>query len=280
MEIFDRSLIRTHLQRALPSIDAHDFLWRHCAKELQERLLDIKRDFSNAVEISVQPYVLTPEFLTRKNISTVLHASALTGQGQVILDEEFLPFKHGSLDAIVSTCHLHWVNDVPGTLVQWRQALKPDGVLIGALFGGDTLQELRACIAQAETEVYGGISPRVSPFIGLQDMAALMQRTNYALPVVDHDVVTISYESFTKLIADLRGMGQTQAIHKRSKKPVSRKFWRRVEEIYAQQFSNAVGKLQVTVELIYFLGWAPAASQPQPLKRGSATHSLVQILGS
>ncbi len=279
MEIFNRDIVRDHMRRALPEISHHDFMWQHCATQLKERLLDIKRDFAQSVEISITPYVLTDEFLAQKNMGVITHASPLAGNGAVIIDEEFLPFAQQSLDAVISTGHLHWVNDVPGALVQLRQALKPDGVLVGALFGGETLRELRECMSQAEIELYGGVSPRLSPFIGLQDMAALMQRTHFALPVVDNEIVTVNYSSFSKLIADLRGMGHTNAIAKRSTKPLSKKFWQRTEELYRQHHVNQDGKLQVTVEMIYFLGWAPAASQPQPLKRGSATHSLVQILG-
>jgi NADH dehydrogenase [ubiquinone] 1 alpha subcomplex assembly factor 5 len=277
MEIFDRSLVTLHLQKAQQKFSDHDFLWQHAARQLQDRLLDIKRDFTNGVEISSQPYVLTPEFLQQKKINHHFHASPLSGSGNAIIDEEFLPFAPSSLEAIVSLNHLHWVNDVPGALAQMRHALKPDGLLLGVFFGGETLRELRHCVMQAENEISGGISPRVSPFINLQDMAALMQRANFALPVVDQELVTVTYKDFSKLLADLRGTGQGNAIMKRDKKIPSKIFWPRVEKIYRDNFQND-GKLQVTVELIYFLGWCPAASQPQPLQRGSATHRLIDVL--
>jgi hypothetical protein len=163
-------------------------------------------------------------------------------------------------------------------MAQWQRSLKPDGLLLGSFFGGETLSELRHCIMQTESEIYGGMSPRVSPFVSLQDMAALMQRAQFALPVVDHEMVTVTYESLEKLLNDLRGMGQGNAVFKRDKKILPKIFWPMVEKIYRENFANEQGRLKVTVEIIYFLGWAPAASQPQPLKRGSATHRLVDVL--
>jgi NADH dehydrogenase [ubiquinone] 1 alpha subcomplex assembly factor 5 len=278
MEIFDRSLVAQHLQKAQTGFSNHDFLWQHAAQQIQDRLLDVKRDFTNVVEISTQPYVLTPKFLQQKKIANHFHVSPLAGEGDAIIDEEFLPFKPSSLEAIISLNHLHWVNDVPGALAQMRHALKPDGLLQGVFFGGETLRELRHCVMQAESEISGGISPRVSPFITLQDMAALMQRANFALPVVDQELITVTYKDFAKLLADLRGMGQGNAIAKRNKKIPSKIFWPMVEKIYRDHFQSDDGKLEVTVELIYFLGWCPAASQPQPLQRGSATHRLIDVL--
>lgn len=272
MQVFDRDLVRRHFVRAQQHRLSHDFLWQHCARQIQDRLLDIRRDFSHSLESSLAPYVLTPEFLTRKNMGAVYQASPLT------VDEEFWPVRPQTMDALISLNQLHWVNDVPGALLQFRQSLRPDGVLLGTFFGGETLRELRQVLAQAEAEIYGGVSPRVSPFISLPDMAALMQRAQFALPVVDHDLVTVTYDSFFKLIADLRGMGQNNAIAKRNTRILSRHFWHRAAEIYAELFSNDENRLTVTVEIIHFLGWAPSADQPQPLARGSATHRLVDVL--
>lgn len=244
--------------------------------------MDIRRDFDVAVEISAMPSVLDEGFLKKKTIRHVLRAAPIhpvLGSVDAVADEEYWPFAPASLDALISVCHLQWVNDLPGALVQFRRSLKPDGVFIGAFFGGETLMELRASIQQAETEIYGGISPRVSPFVGLQDMAALMQRAQFALPVADHEFVTVTYEGIGALINDLRVMGQEHAVVKRDRRILARHFWPRVEEIYRQNFSTPQGKLKATVEIIHVLGWAPHASQPQPLKRGSATHSLVDVLG-
>jgi NADH dehydrogenase [ubiquinone] 1 alpha subcomplex assembly factor 5 len=277
MQIFDRARVKRNLHSAQDRFSGHDFLWRHTGNQLQDRLLDIKRDFANASEISIAPYVLTPEFLQRKKMGDVFHVAPLAGSGLVINDE-FLPFAPQSLETIISNNHLHWVNDVPGVLAQMRHALKPDGLLLGSFFGGETLSELRHCVMRAESELLGGISPRISPFISLQDMAALMQRAQFALPVVDHEMITVTYENLQKLLHDLRGMGQGNAIAKRDHKILPKIFWPTVEKIYRDNFMNNAGRLQVTVEIIYFLGWAPADSQPQPLKRGSATHRLVDVL--
>ena len=222
--------------------------------------------------------MLLPEFLEQKKMGNVFYSSALTGKSELILDEEFWPIKNQSLDALVSLNHLQWVNDVPGAMIQFQNSLKPDGLLLGSFFGGETAQELRHVLALAESEIYGGISPRVSPFVGLQDMAALMQRANFALPVVDHDITTVTYTNFKKMISDLRGMGQGNAIAKRNGKILTKQFWARVEELYREYFTNDAGRLTATVEIIYFLGWAPADNQPKPLARGSATHRLVDVL--
>lgn len=281
MEIFNRSALAAHYRRALPQQNTHDFLWRHCAKALQERLLDIRRDFDVVVEAAPARYVLSDTFLHQKNIAHPVNAASLVAfpEADLVLDEEAIPFAPRSLDGFISMGHLHWVNDVPGTLMQIQNALKPDGLFLSACFGGKTLHELRAVLAQAEMELYDGVSPRVSPFIGLYDMATLLQRAKFALPVADHEVITITYENVFALIRDLRGMGQTHAVIKRQHTVPSRAFWARVDELYRTQYAEKNGRIKATVEIIYALGWAPDASQPQPLKRGSATHSLVEILG-
>lgn len=280
MNLFDHQLLALRERRTRNKRAAHDFLWQHGARALQERLLDIKRDFGHVVESSCmdamqKPYVLTDDFLQRKHVADPFYMSLLTRD---MHQDEIMPFAPASLDGLVSLGELQWINDLPGFLAQTRHALKPDGLFLAAFFGGDTLQELRACLAQAEQNLYGGVSPRVSPFITLQDMAALMQRAQFALPVVDHDMVTVTYTDLAALIRDIRGMGQNNAIAKRHKAWRSRQFWNEVESLYRRDFSNAQNRLNVTVEIIYVLGWSPDASQPQPLKRGSATHSLSDVL--
>lgn len=296
VQIFDGSLLAQREMRRRSIRDAHDFLWCHCAASLQERLLDIKRDFGHVVESScgtaqAQPYVLTAEFLQQKKITAPRHVSFVTRDFQ---EQEIMDFPPHSLDGLISLGELQWVNDVPGFLVQAQRSLRPDGLFLGAFFGGDTLHELRDVLAQAEMALYGGVSPRVSPFISLQDMAALMQRAQFALPVVDHDIVTVTYADLKALVTDLRGMGQNNAILKRNNSWRSRKFWQMAEDIYRQKYAHmqrdaqidsgvdsgvdSGSRLLATVEIIYVLGWAPDPSQPQPLKRGSATHALSDVL--
>jgi len=272
MEIFNRIVLRQHLQRAENS-GTDNFIWRHCGQALQDRLLDIKRGFDKVVEISAAPYVLTPDFLQRKPIAKTLHVKPLQQ-----VDEEFWPYAHHSLNAVIALGNLHWVNDLPGTLLQFKHSLRPDGLFLAAFVGGESLRELRTTLAQVEMELYGGISPRVSPFVTLPDMAALMQRAQFALPVVDNEMITVTYPDLFKMIADLRGMGQTNAIAKQNRKILRRDFWVRANDYYRTHFADQQGRLKATIEIIYALGWAPAASQPQPLPRGSATVELGDFL--
>ncbi|MDB5477991.1 MAG: SAM-dependent methyltransferase, partial [Alphaproteobacteria bacterium] len=272
MEIFNRDMLGLHLRRAQKNWSAaRGFLNGYLAAQIQDRLLDIKRDFSATVEIASVPAVLTQEFLQQKTMQPhfqVAPVQNITATPQAVIDEEFWPFARQSLDAIISVGHLHWVNDVPGALVQCRQSLQPDGLFIAAFFGGETLGELRASIAAVEMEIYGGISPRVSPFAGLQDMAALMQRAQFALPVVDSEMVTVTYANFWDLVTDLRATGQSNAVIKRDRRILKREFWPCVAAYYQEHFANNQGRLNVTVEIIHALGWAPAQSQPKPLARG------------
>ena len=277
--IFDRSVLLRHAARARPAWTQHDFLWAHTARQLRDRLLDMRRDFPHAIEWGAAPMVFDRDIRLAKKVETV---------SEIIADDAVLPFgaedielfpaQPQSCDIIVAHNQLHWVNDVPGVLVQMRRALKPDGVLLGSFFGGDTLYELRQSIAAVELEMYGGMSPRLSPFATLQDAAALLQRTGFALPVADQDRMTITYKDVPSMVRDLRGMGQTHAVVKRDKRIVRRDFWPRVDAYYREHFSDARGRLIVTVDSLYLLGWAPAPTQPVPLARGSATHSLADIL--
>ncbi len=275
-ELFNRSVVAAHHARAQKN--PVDFLWKKIAAALQDRLLDIKRDFDTGVEIGHAPYVLSPDFLQRKKIVSSCFLSTLGGYGDAVIDEEFLPLRPQSLDLLVSTSTLHWINDLPGTLVQMRRALKPDGVLVAAMFGGETLTELRDVLAQTELALYGGVSPRVSPFATLPDMAALMQRAEFALPVADSEKLTVTYENIYALIADIRGMGQSNAISRRNAKTLSKNFWIEADRDYRACYGLVNGRLPVTVEIIYVIGWSPDPSQQQPLKRGSATHRLADIL--
>jgi SAM-dependent methyltransferase len=189
-----------------------------------------------------------------------------------------LPLEPQTYDAIISVCHAHWVEDLPGFLIQLRHALKPDGVLVMALFGGETLTELRHVITQIELEKLGGISPRISPFATLLDMASLMQRAGYHLPVTDHDTWQVTYKDVHALVRDLRGMGQTNAVQAQSKNILPKDFWPEVDRAYRDQFGLPDGRLPVTVEVLFATGWAFDATQPQPLKRGSGVVSLTSIL--
>jgi len=199
---------------------------------------------------------------------------------RVQADEERLPFAAASLDLIVSSLSLHWANDVIGALVQARLALKPDGLFIGALFGGATLTELRQALTAAELELTGGAGPRVSPFADPSDAAGLLQRAGFALPVADVDRVTVRYDHPLKLMADLRRMGETSVLAERHPRPLTRRVLARAFEIYARDFADPDGRLPATFEILTLTGWSPSETQQKPLRPGSAKMRLADALGA
>lgn len=196
-------------------------------------------------------------------------------------DEEKIPFEANSFDLVVSLLSLHWANDMPGVLSQIRTVLKPDGLFLGCLFGGGTLTELRTSLLESEQEITGGVSPRLSPLPGLQDVAGLLQHAGFALPVVDLDEVTVRYAHPMKLLEDLKGMGEQAAFVRQEgqmRRPLSRRILARMSKIYQDRFSDPDGKVRATFRIIWMSGWAPHASQPKPLKPGSGTHSLADAV--
>ena len=212
-------------------------------------------------------------------IETDLSAAMLKGRRalRVQADEERLPFGEASLDLMVSTLALHWTNDLPGALIQVRRALKPDGLFIGAIFGGATLTELRQALMQADSELSGGAGPRISPFADVLDAAALLQRAGFALPVADVDRVQVGYADPMALIADLRAMGETNVLADR--RPLSKRVLSRACEVYAERFARPDGRILATFEIVTMTGWAPHPSQQQPLRPGSAKMRLADALG-
>jgi SAM-dependent methyltransferase len=198
----------------------------------------------------------------------------------VIADEEALPFRDGALDLVVSALALQFVNDLPGVLVQIRRALKPDGLFLAALLGGETLTELRQSFAEAESEVESGASPRVAPFADLRELGALLQRAGFALPVTDVDRVSVRYDTVFNLMADLRRMGATNALVARRRAPLKRATLQRMAEIYAQRFADPDGRVRATFEIVWLSGWAPHPDQQQPLEPGTAKTRLADALGT
>ena len=250
-------------------------------EDLADRLEAIPRPFPRALALGggglfSRELTRRPELAAR--IGDVIEADIASGAVQ--LDPERLPFAPASFDLIVSPLALHSVNDLPGALIQLRHALKPDGLLLASLFGGETLNELRLSLIEAESELTGGAGPRVAPFADLADIAGLLQRAGYALPAADRDVITVRYADPMRLLADLRGMGETAALTARSPRALSRRILARTFEIYAQRFSDPDGRLRATFEVLTATGWAPHASQQQPLKPGSAKTRLADALGT
>jgi SAM-dependent methyltransferase len=202
------------------------------------------------------------------------------GPLRVAADEEALPFADGSLDLVVSALALQSVNDLPGVLAQIRRALKPDGLFLAALLGGETLTELRQAFAAAESEIDGGVSPRVAPSADVRDLGALLQRAGFALPVVDTDRLTVRYATAFDLMRDLRGMGATNALIERQRVPLKRATLLRMASVYSDRFSDPDGRLRASFDIVWLSGWAPHQSQQQPLRPGSAKARLADALGT
>ena len=275
-KIFDRALLRRRLRRAM-SKGAPDFLMARAADDLLDRLLTVKREFPRALDLG-SPNAHFAQAVVASGRARPLRAGGHAGD--VIADEEAPPFAPGSFDLIVSGMSLQWVNDLPGALAQARRMLAPDGLFLACLAGGASLVELRAAFAQAEEEITGGASPRVSPFVDVRDMGGLLQRAGFALPVADIDSFTLRYESFFGLMKDLRAMGAANVLVKRSRKPLRRDVVARAAQIYAERFCDADGRVRASFEIIWASGWAPHESQQKPVKPGSAMMSLEDAMKS
>jgi SAM-dependent methyltransferase len=269
-------------QRRARLLRPANFLLDHIAADLAERLLAVVRKFDIAVDLGTPGDAVRRVLAGSENIGSVIEAG-LNGTGshlRVAVDEEALPFADSSLDLVVSALALQFVNDLPGTLIQIRRALKPDGLFLAALAGGDSLIELRTAFAAAESEIEGGISPRIAPFADVRELGALLQRAGFALPVVDRERLTVRYDSAVALMRDLRHMGATNILHERRRTPLRRTTLERVASIYAERFSDPDGRVRTTFEIIWLSGWAPHESQQKPLKPGSATQRLADALGA
>jgi len=253
------------------------------AQELGERLAAVLRQFGRAVDLGSPTDAVARVLAESGKVTTVVRAAHDPEGGapclRVAADEEALPFAAGALDLVVSALSLQFVNDLPGTLIQIRRALRPDGLLLAALIGGDSLSELREAFAQAESEVDGGLSPRVAPFADLREIGALMQRAGFALPVVDSDKLTVRYDNVVALMHDLRRMGATNVLAERRRSALRRATLARMVEIYADRFADPDGRLRASFEIVWLSGWAPHESQQPPLKPGSATRRLADALG-
>jgi len=277
---FDRRLLRMRRVRAA-ALGPAIFLIERVADDLAVRLSAVLRTFDLAVDIGTPNDAVRRRLVDRVGAIVAVNPIADHIAGErlaVAADEEALPFRDGSIDLAVSALALQFVNDLPGTLIQIRRALKPDGLLLAAMTGGESLAELRAAFAAAEAEVEGGISPRVAPFADLRDLGALLQRAGFALPVTDVDRVTVRYASPLALMHDLRRMGAGNVLTARRRAPLRRATLRRVFEIYAERFADADGRIRATFEIVWLSGWTPHQSQQQPLAPGSAKMRLADAL--
>lgn len=255
--IFDRKRVALHKQRAAARAKAHDFLFDEMEARIAERLGEVKRRFDRRLDISGRPDAPISCFCR---------------------EDERLECAKDSFDLITSPGGLHWVNDLPGMLAQIQHVLAPDGLFIGIFPGGETLKELRTSLEQAELVLKGGISPRIAPFIDVRDAGSLLQRAGFALPVVDSEVLTIEYDEPFKLLADLRGMGETNALIQSTKHFTPRRVMTAAMEYYRTHFTNAAGRVVASMELVTLTGWKSHASQQQPAKRGSGRVGLGEVL--
>ena len=274
--VFDRALLRSRWQRAR-ALGAETFLVDRVASDLAERLGAVLRQFDVAIDLGTPTGAVRDALADNASIGTLIAAGP---DGEVVADEEALPFREASLDLVVSALALHFVNDLPGALIQIRRALRPDGLFLAAMLGGDTLTELRQSFAAAESEIEGGVSPRVAPFADVREMGALLQRAGFALPVTDVDRLTVRYSSAFSLMAELRRMGATNALAERRRTPLRRATLNRMAEIYARRFADRDGKIRATFEIVWLSGWAPHESQQKPLRPGSAQTRLADALGA
>jgi SAM-dependent methyltransferase len=284
IRIFDRRAVQRHRDRAAFRFSEYDFVFREVAARLVDRLTDINRTFGRAVELGAHGGILRDavaesgkvEWLAATDLS---YAMAAESAPAVVADEEFLPFAPASADLVLSNLSLHWVNDLPGALLQIRRALRPDGLFLGAMLGGDTLGELRRALIEAETATTGGAAPRVSPFADLADAAALLQRAGFALPVADMDTITVTYADPLALMRDVRGMGEANAVAARPAGFTRRATLSEAAARYAALFGGPDGRVPATFQVLYLAGWAPHESQQAPLRPGSAAARLADALG-
>jgi len=282
--IFDRALLRRRQQRAR-MLGAEPFLLERVAEDFAERLSTVLRHFECVVDLGTPGDALLRTLAASGKTGMIVAAGSPANLcdsafPRVAVDEEALPFADCSLDLVTSALALQFVNDLPGALIQIRRALRPDGLLLAALVGGDSLTELREAFAAAESEVEGGISPRVAPFADMRDLGGLLQRAGFALPVVDSDRLTVRYHSVFDLMHDLRRMGATNVLTERRRAPLRRATLARMSEIYADRFAEPDGRLRASFEIVWLSAWAPHASQQKPLRPGSAQQRLADALGA
>jgi SAM-dependent methyltransferase len=278
--VFDRALARRRLARALRDGYA-DFLLVRAVDDMEERLGAVLRRFPLALDLGTPTPAAADRLAASGRADAVVRAapSPESGALRLVADEENLPFAPERFDLAVSLLALQGVNDLPGALIQIRRALKPDGLFLGCLFGGATLNELRAAFTEAEAELEGGASPRVAPFADVRDLGSLLQRAGFALPVTDVEAITVRYRDPFGLLRDLRALGLTNALHHRRKRPLRRATLIRAVEAYAERFSDPDGRVRATFEMVWLSGWAPHESQQKPLRPGSAKARLADALG-
>ena len=295
MTVFNRSVVRLHRDRASFMMSEHDFLLREVANRLLDRLDDVMRSFPLTLDLGARSGLLSEiigpnnnrnkrndiEHIISCELSEAMTRANSHNAGlNCVSDEEALPFGPETFNLVLSNLALHWVNDLPGTFIQIRKALKPDGLLLASMFGGDTLHELRSSLAEAEIAIEGGLSPRISPFADIRDIGGLLQRAGFALPVIDSETITVHYSDPIKLLYDLRGMGETNAVYEKRPNALRRETLMRALQIYRDKFGDDEGRVPATFNILNLSGWAPAPDQQQPLQRGTGQQSLTETFST
>lgn len=281
--IFQRERIRQNRNRAASHLTDHGFLFDWAGAQIADRLRDVKKDFPLALLSGLRGGEnFSGQLIKTGKIKTLLGMDMAdqltTATKNFCADEECLPILDQSLDLFINMMGLHSTNDLPGTLIQIRRALKPDGLFLAAMLGGETLRELRQSLMATEMDLKGGASPRIFPFADKPQMGNLMQRAGFALPVIDSEIVTVTYPDIFALMKDLRLMGEGNAILARDKKYPGRDFFFRAQRFYQDHFHVHDGRLQASFEIIFLIGWSPHASQQQPLRPGTAKSRLADAL--
>ena len=286
--LFDTQAQRRNRSRAAPHYDDFRFLKEEAALRIADRVELVRRDFALSLDFGAHDGTLTRHLKPLGKIGTIIQADpapqfAVIARDQgpaIATDYSILPFAYESFDAVFSCLTLHWVDDLPGVISQMRNLLKPDGMLLLSMLGGNSLHQLRSALAAAETEINGGLSPRTAPMADIRDVGGLLGRAGLALPVADADRITVNYPNMFRLMADLRGMGEGNAMIERVRRPTSRQVFMRAAEIYQSEFGNDDGTIPASFEIITLTGWAPHESQQKPLRPGAATHRLGDTLGT
>jgi SAM-dependent methyltransferase len=282
--LIDRLALALKRRRALGGTDAGAaVLLDWAAADLADRVTAVHRRFGTAVAFGDATSTLVRALHATGQVETLVRADFLAAGGgapapDLVTDDERLPFADNALDLFVSALTLQWANDLPGALIQIRRSLRPDGLFLATLLGGDTLTELREALRDAEAELTGGISPRVLPFAEVRDLGALLQRAGFALPVADQDRLTLRYDSALHLMRDLKAMGAGNVLAERQRTPPPARLLLRAAEIYAERFSDPDGRVRATFTLVSLSGWVPHESQQKPLRPGSAKTSLADAL--
>jgi len=287
--VFDRIAVRQNRTKAEKINGPEPNLVRKARTQLLDRLLDVTRRFKTALASGPGSLAIAKDLKETHNLSEVTSAvfrdpipengmpADLMG-GTVFSDDEWVPFGANAFDLVISALSLHWVNDLPGALVQLRRCLVPDGFFLATLFGGTTLHELRTCLMEAETKLKGGAAPRVSPFVDVRDAGNLLVRAGFALPVADTDSHVSTYDDLASLFDEIRAMGETNAVAERSRGLTTQRLFDETEAIYKDRFCTSDGKLIATFDFVTLTGWAPADTQQKPLSPGSAQKRLSHAL--